>query len=65
MFCLIRHVLKNNHNVGCLGKGFYRALGPGIIMEKDNCQNVLDDHLSGQKWVKIEEKLHLFSTGKG
>ena len=44
---LTRHELKNNHNVGCSGKGFYRTFDLGIIPRKDNYQNPLDDHVNG------------------
>ena len=37
-FCLIRHELKNNHNVGRPENGLYRTFAPGIILRKDNCQ---------------------------
>ena len=56
MFCLIRYELKNNHNLGCPEKGLYRTLGPGIILQKDNCQNALDDHLNGQKCVYLHSQ---------
>ena len=31
-----------------------------FVDARDNCQNALDDHLSGQKWVKMEENYTLF-----
>ena len=56
MFGLIRHELKNSHGVGYLEKGFYRTFGPGNILQKNNCQNALDDHLNdkkiGENWGK-------------
>ena len=55
MFCLIRHELENNHNFGCPVKRLYRIFDPGIILQKDNCQKALDDHVNGQQWVKMEE----------
>ena len=75
MFCLSCHELKNNHNVGCSEKGLDGTFGPGIILQKDNFPNALDDHLNSQKLVKIEENSTLFhgkrigggrvSTGRG
>ena len=55
MFCLIRHELKNYQNVRCPKKELYRIFGPGVILQKDNCQNALDDHVNDQKLVKMEE----------
>ena len=65
MVCRIRHEHKNNHNVGCPEKGLCRTFGPSIILQKDNCQNILDDHLNAQKWVKMEENSSTTGRGRG
>ena len=59
-----RHELKNYHNVVCPETGLYRTFGPGIILQKDNCQNALDDHLSGQEMGESGGKLHPFPQEK-
>ena len=64
MFCLIRHYIKNNHNVGCPEKGFYRTFGSGIIVQKDNCQKCTRRLLKRPKMGENGGKLHPFPQEK-